>query len=377
MEKLQPSFQLYKEVRALLKRDVVLTIALLLAVVSSCFFRPKLSYIDFSVLGMLLSFMLVVSGFRRQHVLERIAHTLFARCADTRSVAAVLVWLPFFASMLVTNDVSLLIFVPLALAAGREYQMDVGLVVIFQTLAANLGSACTPMGNPQNLFIYYCYQLSVADFFGIMWPLSVLSAAWLAWLIHGLPRHVLALRGDGEVPASGAQLAAFTVLLGVCFLSVLHVVEPLVCTAVVAGAVVLLQPQLFRMVDYSLLATFAGFFIFIGNLSHWEAVQQLHELLLGTRGIVFGVGLLASQFISNVPAAMLLAGFTQNARELLLGVDVGGLGTLIASMASVISYKLYAEAYPHQVMTYLRMFLFYNLAGLICLGTVVYVLLVR
>ena len=174
-----------------------------------------------------------------------------------------------------------------------------------------------------------------------------------------------------------SRAAIFAVLLLLCFASVLHLLDPLVCTAIVVAAVAVTDRRLLTLADYSLLVTFMGFFIFIGNLSHWDTVQQLHRYLQETRGIVYLAGLLCSQFISNVPAAMLLAGFTQNARELLLGVDVGGLGTLIASMASVISYKLYADAYPHLVMGWLRMFLFYNLSGLIGIGGLVYWLMVR
>ena len=155
---------LKKEIRSILKRDLVLTISLVLALVSSLFF------IDFPVLGMLLSFMLVVAGFRQLHVLEKAAGVLFSRCRTTRHVGAVLIWLTFFLSMLVTNDVALLIFVPLTLLTGQQMKLDVGRIVIFQTLAANLGSACTPMGNPQNLFIYYHYQLTTSYFFSVLGP---------------------------------------------------------------------------------------------------------------------------------------------------------------------------------------------------------------
>ena len=260
---------LKKEIRSILKRDLVLTISLVLALVSSLFFRPRISYIDFPVLGMLLSFMLVVAGFRQLHVLEKAAGVLFSRCRTTRHVGAVLIWLTFFLSMLVTNDVALLIFVPLTLITGKQMKLDVGRIVIFQTLAANLGSACTPMGNPQNLFIYYHYQLTTSYFF------SVLGTA----------------------------------LLLLCFLSVAHVVSPLVCTAVVVTVVALTDRSLLKLADYSLLLTFIGFFLFIGNLSHWDAIRQLHHYLHHARGIVYVTGIVASQFISNVPAAMLLAGF--------------------------------------------------------------------
>ena len=368
---------LLKEIRGILKRDVVLTISLVLALVSSLFFKPDIAYIDFSVLGMLLSFMLVVAGFRQLHVLEKAAHVLFSRCRTTRDVAAVLIWLPFFTSMLVTNDVSLLIFVPLALITGKQIRLDVGRIVIFQTLAANLGSACTPMGNPQNLFIYYHYHLTTGYFFSVLGPLSVIAALWLAWLVHGLPKRAIQMGEQAATVENRSRAAIFAVLLLLCFASVLHLLDPLVCTAIVVAAVAVTDRRLLTLADYSLLVTFMGFFIFIGNLSHWDTVQQLHRYLQETRGIVYLAGLLCSQFISNVPAAMLLAGFTQNARELLLGVDVGGLGTLIASMASVISYKLYADAYPHLVMGWLRMFLFYNLSGRIGIGGLVYWLMVR
>lgn len=368
---------LKKEIRSILKRDLVLTISLVLALVSSLFFRPRISYIDFPVLGMLLSFMLVVAGFRQLHVLEKAAGVLFSRCRTTRHVGAVLIWLTFFLSMLVTNDVALLIFVPLTLITGKQMKLDVGRIVIFQTLAANLGSACTPMGNPQNLFIYYHYQLTTSYFFSVLGPLSVLSALWLAILVLGLPNRPLQMEHRETETGPRPRILLFTSLLLLCFLSVAHVVSPLVCTAVVVTVVALTDRSLLKLADYSLLLTFIGFFLFIGNLSHWDAIRQLHHYLHHARGIVYVTGIVASQFISNVPAAMLLAGFTRNAGELLLGVDVGGLGTLIASMASVISYKLYAAAYPHQVMSYLRMFLFYNFAGLIGIGSIVYWWMVR
>ncbi len=343
---------LKKEIRSILKRDLVLTISLVLALVSSLFFRPRISYIDFPVLGMLLSFMLVVAGFRQLHVLEKAAGVLFSRCRTTRHVGAVLIWLTFFLSMLVTNDVALLIFVPLTLLTGQQMKLDVGRIVIFQTLAANLGSACTPMGNPQNLFIYYHYQLTTSYFFSVLGPLSVLSALWLAILVLGLPNRPLQMEHRETETGPRPRILLFTALLLLCFLSVAHVVSPLVCTAVVVTVVALTDRSLLKLADYSLLLTFIGFFIFIGNLSHWDAIRQLHHYLHHARGIVYVTGIVASQFISNVPAAMLLAGFTRNAGELLL-------------------------AYPHQVMSYLRMFLFYNFAGLIGIGSIVYWWMVR
>jgi hypothetical protein len=170
-------------------------------------------------------------------------------------------------------------------------------------------------------------------------------------------------------------LVALGLLFILCLLAVFHLAPHQVVLVVILVWFIFFQKGILKDLDYNLLLTFIFFFILSGNLGRIPAVRNtLQELLLGREVIV---SFLASQFISNVPAAMLLAGFTRNAGELLLGVDVGGLGTLIASMASVISYKLYAAAYPHQVMSYLRMFLFYNFAGLIGIGSIVYWWMVR
>ena len=270
---------LKKEIRSILKRDMVLTISLVLALVSSLFFKPRISYIDFSVLGMLLSFMLVVAGFRQLHVLEKAAGFLFSRCRTTRHAAAALIWLTFFMSMLVTNDVALLIFVPLTLITGKQIRLDVGRIVIFQTLAANLGSACTPMGNPQNLFIYYHYQLTTGYFFSVLGPLSVLSALWLALLVHGLPDHRLQLEHRETETGPRPRILLFSALLLLCFLSVAHVVSPLVCTAVVVAVVALTDRSLLKLADYSLLLTFIVFFIFIQFFSSKWVLCIFYQIL--------------------------------------------------------------------------------------------------
>jgi Na+/H+ antiporter NhaD/arsenite permease-like protein len=363
--------------RTLVKRDLVLSASGLLAAGSSLFSLPKLDYIDFHVLGLLLAMMLVVNGFRRLKVLEYTARQLLNLCSSWRSVTLALVALPFFASMLVTNDVALLIFVPLALSVGQNCKLDTARVVIWQTLAANLGSAFTPMGNPQNLFIYAHYQMETGSFLAATGLLTLLAAFWLLLLAHSVPEHRLQIALPPVVLQNRRRLALFGLLLLICLLSVFRVFDYQRCVLIVVLTVALSDYKLFQEVDYSLLLTFVFFFIFIGNVAHLEAIKELSGLLAGGRGRVYLAGIVLSQFISNVPAAMLLAGFTQAGRELLLGVDVGGLGTLVASMASVISYKIYLAEHPHQGHNYLKMFLFYNLTGLAGLSVLIYVMILR
>lgn len=356
-----------------IRREIVLCAALVLAAASSLLNKPKISYIDWQVLGVLLSLMLVVSGLKSVKLLDYLALRLLKSCTAYRQVTLVLVGITFAASMFVTNDVALITFVPLALAIGKRAHMDVAQVVILQTLAANLGSMLTPCGNPQNLFLYAHYDYTAAGFFGVMaWP-TLLAVALIGILIYRRRNAVLTLTLPVLKRPDIKLTAVYLALLALNLAAVLHVVDKLMTLGVTAGAVLLLNRKLFAQVDYVLLVTFMGFFIFTGNIAHTSAVKYL-ESTLGTAGGTYFAGALVSQFISNVPAAMLLAGFTNEADALLLGVNIGGLGTLIASMASLISYKLFAAEHPYQAGSYLKMFLYYNFCSLLLLGGTVYLL---
>lgn len=354
---------------------MVLCAAVTLAALSSCLYAPRLAYIDFGVLSVLLSLMLVVAGLKSVCFLDWLAVELLNSCRSWRGAVAALVGLTYVASMFVTNDVALLTFVPLALIVGKKLQTDMARVIILQTLAANLGSMLMPPGNPQNLFLYAYYGYTAQSFFGVMlWP-SALALAYLCFLLLRRPDKRLSLRLSAPERPARWRTSLFLALLALNIAAVLHLLDKTAALAVTAIAVSLVRRGLFKQVDYSLLATFVGFFIFIGNISHTETAVYLQQSFLGTATGTYLAGLLSSQFISNVPAAILLAGLTREADALLLGVNIGGLGTLIASMASVISYKLFAAEYPYQAGTYLRMFLYYNFFGLALLGTLTYVFL--
>ena len=309
------------------KRETVLGVALVLAAVSACFVPPGpgyMSYVDWDTLALLFGLMAVVKGFQGAGVFQFLGSRLLRRTGSTRTMLLVLVFLPFFFSMVITNDVSLITFVPFGLVvlrlAGQE-RLVIPLVVL-QTLAANLGSMLTPMGNPQNLYLYTRYSLGFGELCGAMAPYVALS--------------------------------------GLVLLGLFSVVPPLAVAAVVLVFLLFADRSILRQVDYSLLLTFLAFFVFIGNLGSVPAFQNF--LTSALSGHVELVSVLASQVISNVPAALLLSGFTEEALPLLIGVNLGGLGTLIASMASLISYKQINREYSRLRGRYLLSFTLWNLA---------------
>lgn len=358
------------------KRETVLCAAVILAAISSLWQTPRVDYIDFAVLSVLFSLMLVVAGLKNVRFLDWLALELLHCCTSWRGVVLALVSVTYISSMFVTNDVALITFVPLALIIGKQLQRDVARVIILQTLAANLGSMVTPPGNPQNLFLYAHYGYTATKFFSVMALPGLLSVIFLCVLIwRGADAKLqLTLPNAKKPPLLETAVLSFLLLLNIG--AVLHWLDKTLALAITVVAILIRWRKLFVQVDYSLLVTFIGFFIFIGNISSTCLAVYIQQSLLGTAQGTYLAGLAASQFISNVPAAMLLAGLTKKADALLLGVNVGGLGTLIASMASVISYKLFVAEHPYQAGNYLRMFLYYNFAGLLLLGGAVYLLVI-
>ena len=346
-----------------LKKECVLVIAVTLAILSSFISIPKLSYIDFKVLILLFNLMVVVAAFKELKVLDSIAIGLLKKCNTYTSISLALVFITFISSMIVTNDVALITFVPLSIVIARKANINVLKIVIFQTLAANLGSSFTPMGNPQNLFIYSFYNLSPIDFFKITLPIVVLAVLFLVLLVFKDKKMNLSLDLEDVKIDNKRDVYLFGGLFLIILLSVFHVIDYKVTFLITVIMVLILNKKLFSQVDYSLLITFIGFFIFVGNISTMDVVKNFMEGILNSPKSTFLASVLSSQVISNVPATMLLSGFTDHFKELLLGVNIGGMGTLIASLASVISYKIYASEFGND--NYMKSFTFYNILGLI------------
>lgn len=357
-----------------LKKECVLVIAVTLAILSSFISMPKLSYIDFKVLILLFNLMVVVAAFKELKFLDSIAIGLLKKCNTYTSISLALVFITFISSMIVTNDVALITFVPLSIVIARKANINVLKIVIFQTLAANLGSSFTPMGNPQNLFIYSFYNLSPIDFFKITLPIVVLAVLFLVLLVFKDKKMNLSLDLEDVKIDNKRDVYLFGGLFLIILLSVFHVIDYKVTFLITIVMVLILNKKLFSQVDYSLLITFIGFFIFVGNISTMDVVKNFMEGILNSPKSTFLASVLSSQVISNVPATMLLSGFTNHFKELLLGVNIGGMGTLIASLASVISYKIYTSEFGND--NYMKSFNFYNILGLIIFVPLAYMFMV-
>ena len=357
-----------------LKKECVLVIAVTLALLSSIISMPKMSYIDFKVLILLFNLMIVVAAFKELKVLDSIAIGLLKKCNTYTSISLALVFITFISSMIVTNDVALITFVPLSVVIARKANINVLKIVIFQTLAANLGSSFTPMGNPQNLFIYSFYNLSPMDFFKITLPIVILAILFLIFLVLKDKKMNLSLDLETVKIDNKRDVYLFSGLFLIILLSVFHIIDYKLTFLITIVMVLLLNKKLFAKVDYSLLITFVGFFIFVGNISTMDVVKNFMEGILGSPQSTFLSSVLSSQVISNVPATMLLSGFTNHFKELLLGVNIGGMGTLIASLASVISYKIYTSEFGND--NYMKSFTIYNVLGLIIFVPIVYMLII-
>ena len=354
------------------KKEIVLVVATVLAVASAFVVPPSsayLAYIDWHVLGVLLSLMIVMAGLQKNGLFDKLGEALLARTKKVWQLALVLVMLCFFLSMAITNDVALITFVPFAVVALEKSGLQRLMipVIVLQTIAANLGSMLTPIGNPQNLYLYNLSGMSIGAFVLVMLPYTVLS---LILLLVSL----LLLKGKGEdVTAVSEQnrkislpkVITYVVLFVLAFLVVLKVLPYELVLGITVAVVFFMERPVLKDVDYCLLLTFISFFVFIGNMGNIPVIKTALQQLVEGREVL--VGVIASQGISNVPAALLLSGFTSDYRALLIGVNLGGLGTLIASMASLISYKIFANKYDARKGEYFRDLTVTNIIFLIIL----------
>lgn len=377
---------MFTKVKELFQKETVCCIAFLLAVISMCFVVPSknyISYIDFRVLALLFCLMAVVRGFSSIGVFTRLGTMLLTHVHSLRMLSALFIFLCFFFSMLITNDVALITFVPftilvLSMAEQKKFLIP---VIVLETIAANLGSMLTPLGNPQNLYLYTISGLSIGAFVRIMLPYSFVSAILLLIFILFLPKDTVSTvtaantaNSTNTVTASNTSnviceavkarknsrilFTAYLILFLLCLLTVLHILPYQIMFLLVLTGFLLLDYRVLKDVDYFLLLTFLCFFIFIGNMKQISLVHELISKLLVHHEVLMGIG--ASQIISNVPAAILLSGFTDDYSALLIGVNLGGLGTLIASLASLISFKFYTNSNGSDTRRFLGIFTLYN-----------------
>ncbi len=362
---------MYQKIFHAFKNDVVLTASMCLAVLS-CFIIPPsagyLDYIDFHTLIILFCLMLVMEGLKEQNFLQNIGSRILKKVCTERGIALSLVFLCFFSSMLITNDVSLITFVPFGLMvlgmAGMESRLCY--TITLMTIAGNLGSMFTPIGNPQNLYLYSLSNLDIQSFLQLTGPYTAAAGILLAVCIFaGFRQTKLSIHLDAPVPLNLPEVWFYIILFFACVLTVAGFIPHLLLLAAISALLLLRNRRLFFRIDYSLLLTFLFFFIFVGNMKQIEELRQLIVSFLAGRDRLFSTVL--SQVISNVPAAMLLSGYSDSINELIIGTNIGGLGTLIASMASLISYKQVSAHYPLLKKKYFAVFTILNVVFLVIL----------
>ena len=357
-----------KILKNILKNETVFCVSFLLAVLSAFFVRPDevyLTYPDWRTIALLFCLMILVAGLRSRGVFNLMGHALLKRAGSMRALSAIMVLLCFFSSMIITNDVTLLTFVPFTMLVFRMtgHEERIVKLTVLETIAANLGSMATPIGNPQNLYLYSISDLTAAEFAAAVLPYAGLSLLLLlAAVLVGRDEPLVEVE-MGEKDGTDARkmvvdIAPFLVLLLLCLLVVFRVLPYIPVLLCVAVAMVALNRRLYLEVDYFLLFTFLFFFIFVGNLKRIPLVSE--ALISVVEGRELLTGILVSQVMSNVPAAILLSGFTDHIQPLLTGVNLGGLGTLIASLASLISYKIVTREYPQSRGKFMKVFTFWN-----------------
>ena len=363
------------------KKEIILTIALILAAVSAIFVQPDkeyLSYIDFRTLAILFCLMAVMAGLQKIGFFDYIAENLLQKVKNIKGLMTLLVMLCFFSSMLITNDVALITFVPftfivLKLVLKEKTEKLLVPIVVLQTVAANLGSMLTPIGNPQNLYLYGISGLGLLDFVKIVLPYGAMSLVLLAGVCllypyKGEKAIAFELAQKTELKEHKFKIAIYAILFLISVLTVAHIIPYGYALIIVALTIAILDRRVLLNVDYNLLFTFIGFFVFIGNMGRVPAFSNLLKAWMEGNEVV--ISIVASQVMSNVPAALLLSGFTDKVDTLIVGTNLGGLGTLIASMASLISFKFVAKDYGHLKGKYMGYFTIVNIVFLaILFGT--------
>lgn len=360
------------------KKEAVLSVAIFLAVISAFFIHPDkeyIGYIDFRTLGILFCLMVVMAGLQKIGLFGYVAEKLLEKINHIRGLVFILIMLCFFSSMLITNDVALITFVPFTfivfnMILGERAEMLIVPVVVMQTIAANLGSMLTPIGNPQNLYLYGKTSMNFGGFILFMLPYTLVAFALLTiWCLlfpyKGNKKFDLQLKESTSPAYYKKQLITYAILFILCILTVAHVLPYEITLLIVLIVVSIMDKSVLREVDYALLFTFIGFFIFIGNMGRVPAFNAFIQTIIDGNEVITSV--VASQFMSNVPAALLLSGFTNQYELLIVGTNLGGLGTLIASMASLISFKYIGKEYKHLRGKYMLYFTVVNILFLLVL----------
>lgn len=353
---------------AFMRTQIVLTISII-AMLITCLFVPidktYLGYFNLRTLATLYCTLAVISAFSHIHVFEIISKNIVLKLHNLRNVTLGLVFITFFGSMILANDMALLTFLPLGYyvlnSTGNKQAM--AFTFIMQNTAANLGGMVTPFGNPQNLYLYSYYHIGIAEFVKIMLPSFLISTLLIVIVCCFVKPIPLTLKKEESYTLDKQHTFIYSMLFIASILIVLRIIPYILGTAAITIALWVLDKKAIKEVNYPLLLTFCAFFVFSGNLARIPAVRSLFATILPINPLLFGI--LSCQLISNVPAAVLLSHFTTDYQSLLPAVNIGGLGTLIASLASLITFSEYKKHAPGNGKGFIVIFSIINITFLI------------
>ncbi|MGX7059545.1 SLC13 family permease [Vagococcus humatus] len=352
-----------------LKQDLLFTIALFLAVISCTFGQLTLTYIDFNVIFSLFGLMAVIKGLEEAQVLTFLAQKLLAISKNTRVLMGSLWTLSLFGSMILTNDVAILTLIPIYFKIINKIPhfnktfIGATFIIVF----ANLGSSFLPFGNPHNLFLFSYFQTPLPDFFSWTSKLLLLAILILLASLLFIPKQDLNMTNLSQFKLNPKQVSRLSGLMILMILAILGAVPLRLAVILVTISFFVLNPTILRSIDYHLLGTFICFFLIVGNISNWVFLTEFIEKSFQTNTHAFLGSILLSQFISNVPASILIAPFTDHVQAIMIGLNLGGLGTLIASLANLIGYKLIKVYVPNDSKQFLIVFTKINVLLLVTL----------
>lgn len=352
------------------RKNAVACAAATAAVITSFIVKPDSEYIgyfDFKTLTCLFCTLAVVCAFKNIHIFEIASRKIVSLFHTARSAVTAIVYITFIGSMLLANDMALITFLPLGyfVLSTTNNKKYMAFTFIMQNIAANLGGMVTPFGNPQNLYLYSYYNIPTGEFVGIMALPFVISITLITACCFLVGNDELTINKDGEQRLSVWRTVCYSVLFVFSILIVFRIFPYYLGLIVIPLALLILDRRALLQVDYGLLFTFCAFFVFAGNMARIPEVKAFLEWLISKNTLLYGV--LSCQLISNVPSAVLLSHFTQNYPELLVAVNIGGAGTLVASLASLITFREYSKIAPNQIGTYVKQFSAFNFGILIIL----------
>ncbi|MCI1983381.1 MAG: hypothetical protein LKJ47_01215 [Bifidobacteriaceae bacterium] len=359
-----------RTILGVLLNHLFLAILIVVSIITSFFNTPQWSYVDWHIIIVLFQLMLVIRAFEEYGLISWLSMHILARCTNARTLTVAMCLLSLFLSMVATNDVTILTVVPLVLMIGRKSNASIYFPVTMVTMCANLGSSLTPIGNPHNLYIFTHFNLSVATFMTYSLPLFAVSLALIFFSVSFVKK--TPVTSDTGIPqiVNPKRIIPFLFAAVSVILCVLQIVPDWAALVVTLAITLFADARMLMKADYNLLFTLFFIFIAVGNISHMTALHVFLTGLVGSSMSTYLSGLLLSQIISNVPITVLLSQFTASPAALFYGVDIGGLGSPIASLANLITITLFIKAFPKERKKFLTVFLSVNFAALIVMGTI-------